>query len=864
MNYLIKNPGNHQKLSLDLNTKPKSNKLIFSSMVLRANLINLSKNSDSPPPLSKLKESRKIFLINNYSNANTNENFYLNEEKSKLNLTSIRINHESNIINKYYTKAFATSSNMFKNANLKHNLIKNNIKKFNNNSFIEIKRNRIDTTPQEQSSKTKVINTNKELGKRFKHKQVKREIYIDNNNQSNKQGNYKKINNMRNTSKKLIEKQINSKSITISMNEKIKSNFFDKPKKTKPIMNCFFLKSKYSKKIIKNNIIEDSKENNENIALSDNKTLIDSPRNKINCKVKRIKSPQNDKNINLNHKKNNSITKYRNSGKILEKKYYHDNSKGKIENNDMLFNENELNENMLSMENIKSVDNKNSDTMINKVLLFKAECNGIFNPFNNNKTNMSITDGNSNLDKDQSRKIIEEKKESSSTIISSSNNNNNNDIAINIEENEYIKNMKNILQNNLDYNLNRTRKILRKKPEVIYTQKLKKYNTDNDLVCGFYTNNMIYLNKHKNKEETNIYEEYYSNENTKNSSLTTNKEYRPRAKLYKSINLNMPTKKIKILMHNKKKFYEILSCNNFIQIFFSFCEVDIHLLNKFSLISKETYKIIKPFIYGKISKIIFKYNDNIEKKNTIKKYLMKNYSSLIKLSPALLRKKYTDLVLESNKFDNDIKKDLTRTFPDNILFKYGNNYYNKLYHILTAYSNFNKNIGYIQGLNFLAAHILYFFEDEIEEFAFLEGLIDKLDLDKILDNNTNKTFFEKQLQNVNTLIKKQMPKLDKFLSNIKINLEFFSTSWILTLFSDSMNNEFISIIWDYMIIFGWKFFKYFILNILLICETDILNSTQNNLTYIKKNMLRNEKFKINFHKIINDTIRMIVDDDKIN
>ena len=185
---------------------------------------------------------------------------------------------------------------MFKNANLKHNLIKNNIKKFNNNSFIEIKRNRIDTTPQEQSSKTKVINTNKELGKRFKHKQVKREIYIDNNNnQSNKQGNYKKINNMRNTSKKLIEKQINSKSITIPMNEKIKSNFFDKPKKTKPKMNCFFLKSKYSKKIIKKNIIEDSKENNENIALSDNKTLIDSPRNKINCKVKRIKLIQKEK-----------------------------------------------------------------------------------------------------------------------------------------------------------------------------------------------------------------------------------------------------------------------------------------------------------------------------------------------------------------------------------------------------------------------------------------------------------------------------------------------------------------------------------------------------------------------------------------
>ena len=63
---------------------------------------------------------------------------------------------------------------------------------------------------------------------------------------------------------------------------------------------------------------------------------------------------------------------------------------------------------------------------------------------------------------------------------------------------------------------------------------------------------------------------------------------------------------------------------------------------------------------------------------------MEQFSSLSKFSPALIRKKYTDLQFEKNhKYDTEIKKDLTRTFPDNILFKYGNSYYNKLYHILT-------------------------------------------------------------------------------------------------------------------------------------------------------------------------------------
>ena len=85
-----------------------------------------------------------------------------------------------------------------------------------------------------------------------------------------------------------------------------------------------------------------------------------------------------------------------------------------------------------------------------------------------------------------------------------------------------------------------------------------------------------------------------------------------------------------------------------------------------------------------------------------------------------------------------------------------------------------------------------------------------------------------------------MPKLNTFLSNIKLNFEFFITSWILTLFSNSMETEFLSIIWDYIIIFGWKFANYFILNILTLCENDIINSSQNNLTYIQKYIFKNE------------------------
>ena len=66
-----------------------------------------------------------------------------------------------------------------------------------------------------------------------------------------------------------------------------------------------------------------------------------------------------------------------------------------------------------------------------------------------------------------------------------------------------------------------------------------------------------------------------------------------------------------------------------------------------------------------------------------------------------------------------------------------------------------------------------------------------------------------------------------------------------------------------MIIFGWKFIKYFILNILLKSENDILNSTENNLTFLKKNLLRNVKFRNNFQELLKDTEQMMINDDNI-
>ena len=852
------------KLSFDFNLKPKKNQIFFSTLVFRSKLI-IKNDRKLSPTLKKIQGNKNHIMIKNYPFENkVIEDFDINDDKSTSNLTSTLISNEQNIIKQNLTNHINTENNL-------------DINTSNN------KRKSINSLANSLNHTDKIFNTNnhnvnnniKEIRRRYRHKQVKREICMSNTNNNNNIPNNKMRDNKLVKNNKLIDYKLNpreykNKSITIPINKKISDNFLINQKQDKSLLDYFLLKNKIHKKTIKsNNIIENYKENKENIEINDNKSIYFIKRSKVNSKVKRIKFPPSNK---IYNSKTNSKSKYINNGKkIIGNKYYKITLKEikkkeneMKENNDIYFNENDLNENILSIKTEKNIEQNNRDSIINKVLHFKTECNGIFNQIkSNNKNNAN---NNSNLNEIQGNKKLKEKKESINSIINNENDKNNKEI--NIEENGDIKNIENIIKNNLDYNLNKRKFIMRKNDDNYLYQKLQKYNThstlNNDLILKTKIDSII--QKEKDESSINIKKDSSIPDNIdKQNSLTLNRDLMFTKKRFKSISLNL-NKQPKKPQHlkNKNILYEIIENNKILQILYSFCEFDNNLLNKFCLLSKNIYKKIKPLIYQRISSIIFKYNENNNTKNKIKKYLMKNNSSLMKLSSTILHKKYTDLIFENNnKYDVDIRKDLTRTFPDNILFKYGNTYYNKLYHILTAYSNFNKNIGYIQGLNFLAANIIYFFEDEIDEFVFLDAIIHKFDFNKILDKNLNNNFFVKKLEKINLLLMKKLPKLNKFLSNIKLNFDFFITNWILTLFSDSIDTEYLTIIWDFMGIFGWKFFEYFVLNVFILCENSILNSTQNNLTYIKKNIFRNENFKKNFNNLIKDTVHSLINDEII-
>ena len=67
---------------------------------------------------------------------------------------------------------------------------------------------------------------------------------------------------------------------------------------------------------------------------------------------------------------------------------------------------------------------------------------------------------------------------------------------------------------------------------------------------------------------------------------------------------------------------------------------------------------------------------------------------------------------QTNDYSVDIIKDLDRTFPKNPLFSQQGTGQRKLFEVLNATSAHSKEIGYVQGMNFVAGVLVQFLTSE--------------------------------------------------------------------------------------------------------------------------------------------------------
>ena len=210
----------------------------------------------------------------------------------------------------------------------------------------------------------------------------------------------------------------------------------------------------------------------------------------------------------------------------------------------------------------------------------------------------------------------------------------------------------------------------------------------------------------------------------------------------------------------------------------------------------------------------------------------------------LSEKIYYDNLYIPTSYFMEIQNDLSRTFPLNPDFIKNSPFYLKLNRLLNSYSNYNKKIGYAQGLNFIFGRALYLFEKEEKIFIFVDGFINRMKLGNIIGINNN-------LKNVLKEFNKKLNEKDDEIFLIMENLnekeiffhDLFTLNWLITLFSNSMREKFLFKIWEFLCLFGMKFFYEFIIVLLKKNKNEYLNLNQNDFQKFMKDIFKTNQFE---------------------
>lgn len=200
----------------------------------------------------------------------------------------------------------------------------------------------------------------------------------------------------------------------------------------------------------------------------------------------------------------------------------------------------------------------------------------------------------------------------------------------------------------------------------------------------------------------------------------------------------------------------------------------------------------------------------------------------------------------------EIGRDITRTFYTD-KFVNGNGK-EMIDNILTAIAFIRPEIGYCQGMNFIAGALVSYIDEEKINFYIFLTFIDDIELNLLYLKNMPD--YSIRVYQLNYFIKKFFPKLNIHFKKNQINPDIFFSKWILAIFSSYLPFEVLCKVWDVFIIDKWKAIFKFSMAFLAIMEDELLtmdlqtfsqyfrsNATNSHLEY-KKISKFYDKFKI--------------------
>ncbi|KAK5584183.1 hypothetical protein RB653_005791 [Dictyostelium firmibasis] len=146
-----------------------------------------------------------------------------------------------------------------------------------------------------------------------------------------------------------------------------------------------------------------------------------------------------------------------------------------------------------------------------------------------------------------------------------------------------------------------------------------------------------------------------------------------------------------------------------------------------------------------------------------------------------------------------IHLDLPRTFPMLSIFQDEGPLHQSLANVLEAYVCYRPDVGYVQGMSYLAAVFLLIL-DEFSSFVCLSNF---------LNNPCYMSFYTMNLDQMavymstmDQLMAQNLPRIQKHLKELGIQPDIFMIDWVLTVFSKALPLDVASHVWDTIFLDG--------------------------------------------------------------
>ncbi|KAL0823564.1 hypothetical protein Bca101_047241 [Brassica carinata] len=194
------------------------------------------------------------------------------------------------------------------------------------------------------------------------------------------------------------------------------------------------------------------------------------------------------------------------------------------------------------------------------------------------------------------------------------------------------------------------------------------------------------------------------------------------------------------------------------------------------------------------------------------------------------------VVYETSASELDIIRDISRTFPSHVFFqkRHGPGQ-RSLYNVLKAYSVYDRDVGYVQGMGFVAGLLLLYMSEE-DAFWLLVALL-KGAVHSPMEGlyQAGLPLVQKYLLQFDQLVRELMPKLGEHFTQEMINPSMYASQWFITVFSYSFPFHSALRIWDVFLAEGINIVFKVGLALLKHCHDDLVKLPFEELMHALRN-----------------------------